>query len=347
MAKLTPNQQEFEKQIKRIKRIMRQAEKEGITFMRSPLPERPKRITKQRLELISRIKKQTVQEYPSFATVNPEADITKLVKKHKKIETRTPRKHGMSDNDYIRKGRKGRKKGTKNKNPLSEERKQKLREQLNKARKKPRQKKPPTEKQKEAWKKNLEKAREKQAFLRAVKEDKPFEPDEQFRQQEVVEPEKQTKEKQKRKPRTTLPPEDEPFEPEPQAPEEYPEYPYEDDVVIYNVLSLLETAEYEWSEMGQVIVDFAYEIIEGAGEHDVVSRLKEASDDMMNRALNLMHFGFYYSEEAYQEALGLLEIIAGEQGVPSSYVQKLIEIKNSHNNYKTTNFWLDDYGIRG
>ena len=134
--------------------------------------------------------------------------------------------------------------GTKNKNPLSEERKQKLREQLNKARKKPRQKKPPTEKQKEAWKKNLEKAREKQAFLRAVKEDKPFEPDEQFRQQEVVEPEKQTKEKQKRKPRTTLPPEDEPFEPEPQAPEEYPEYPYEDDVVIYNVLSLLETAEY-------------------------------------------------------------------------------------------------------
>ena len=310
MAKLTPNQQEFERQIRRIKRLMRQSEKEGITFMRSPLPERPKRITKSRLELIKRITKQIVKEYPSFTTSNPEADITKLVKKHKKLELSSPRKHGMTDDEYIRKGRRGRKKGTKNKNPITPERKKQLVKQLEKARAtKKAKKKPPTEKQKEAGKKNLIKAREKLQFQRSIEE---YEKDHPIEQDETVK-----------------------------------EYPKEDDVVIYNVLSFLETAEYEWSEMGQVVVEFAYEIIEGAGEHDVVSRLKEASDDMMNRALNLMHFGFYYSEEAYQEALGLLEIIAGEQGVPSSYVQKLVEIKNAHSNYKTANYWLDDYGIRG
>jgi len=161
--KLTPNQQEFEKQLRRIKRLMRQAENEGITFMRSPLPERPTHVTRARLDLISRINRQVMQDYQVSKVQAPE-DLVRSIGRHKKPDISTPRKHGLADNEYVRKGRhgggggKGRPLGSKNKNPLTEEQKQVLRERLAKARQVPR--KPLTEEQKQALRNRLAKARQ-------------------------------------------------------------------------------------------------------------------------------------------------------------------------------------------
>lgn len=356
MAKLTPNQQEFERQLRRIKRLMRESEKEGITFMRSPLPERPKRITKQRLELISRIKKQTVQEYPSFTTVNPEADITKLVKKHKKLEFSSPRKHGTNQEEYILIGRKGRKKGSKNKNPMPEERKEKLREQLDKARKKPRKKKSSTEKQKEARRKNLEKARQ-------VKKEKiELEKAKQATVEPVAEPlftvDEQTGELiEASKPRENITveqfkiPELKPVDPTELRRIEQGEpvnYPKEDDVIINTMLQILESSEYDWYELGNLIINYVNEMIENYGEYEMVDRIKKANDDVISRVLNLVSYDFYKYEEARAETMTILEILTGFFGdenfyVPMDIVDNVNEIinKNKQVYHSSYNGWSD------
>ena len=56
MKKLTVNQKEFEKQVKRLTRYVRAYENKGLVFITSIIPERPKRVTKQRIEALRRIK---------------------------------------------------------------------------------------------------------------------------------------------------------------------------------------------------------------------------------------------------------------------------------------------------
>ena len=56
MKKLTVNQKEFEKQVKRLTRYVRAYENKGLVFITSIIPERPKRVTKQRIEVLRRIK---------------------------------------------------------------------------------------------------------------------------------------------------------------------------------------------------------------------------------------------------------------------------------------------------
>lgn len=56
MKKLTVNQKEFEKQVKRLSRFVRAYENKGLVFINPIIPERPKRVTKQRIEVLRRIK---------------------------------------------------------------------------------------------------------------------------------------------------------------------------------------------------------------------------------------------------------------------------------------------------
>lgn len=56
MKKLTVNQKEFEKQVKRLTRYVRAYENKGLVFITPIIPERPKRVTKQRIEALRRIK---------------------------------------------------------------------------------------------------------------------------------------------------------------------------------------------------------------------------------------------------------------------------------------------------
>ena len=56
MKKLTVNQKEFEKQVKRLTRYVRAYENKGLVFITPIIPERPKRVTKQRIETLRQIK---------------------------------------------------------------------------------------------------------------------------------------------------------------------------------------------------------------------------------------------------------------------------------------------------
>ena len=56
MKKLTVNQKEFEKQVKPLTRYVRAYENKGLVFITPIIPERPKRVTKQRIEVLRRIK---------------------------------------------------------------------------------------------------------------------------------------------------------------------------------------------------------------------------------------------------------------------------------------------------
>ena len=56
MKKLTVNQKEFEKQVKRLTRVVRTYENKGLVFINPIIPEKPKRITKQRIEALRQIK---------------------------------------------------------------------------------------------------------------------------------------------------------------------------------------------------------------------------------------------------------------------------------------------------
>lgn len=56
MAKRTPNQIAYQKEVKRIERFLKSAQKKGYTFSQLPKLEMPKRVTKKRLERIKAIK---------------------------------------------------------------------------------------------------------------------------------------------------------------------------------------------------------------------------------------------------------------------------------------------------
>ena len=50
---LTPNQQAWEKELKRLQQFIRRAKKRGYTFSEDVIPETPKRITKKQLSPVS------------------------------------------------------------------------------------------------------------------------------------------------------------------------------------------------------------------------------------------------------------------------------------------------------
>lgn len=74
VTKLTPNQQEWKKELKRLQQFIRRAEKRGYTFPEDVIPETPKRITKKRLSEIKGINPQTLYSQAEF--YNPDTGET-------------------------------------------------------------------------------------------------------------------------------------------------------------------------------------------------------------------------------------------------------------------------------
>lgn len=72
--KLTPNQQAWEKELKRLQQFIHRAKKRGYTFSEDVIPETPKRITKKQLSKIKGINPQTLYEQAEF--YNPETGET-------------------------------------------------------------------------------------------------------------------------------------------------------------------------------------------------------------------------------------------------------------------------------
>ena len=74
VTKLTPNQQAWKKELKRLQQFIRSAKKRGYTFPDDVIPETPKRITKKQLSKIKGINPQTLYEQAEF--YNPETGET-------------------------------------------------------------------------------------------------------------------------------------------------------------------------------------------------------------------------------------------------------------------------------
>lgn len=71
---LTPNQQAWKKELKRLQQFIRRAKKRGYTFSEDVIPETPKRITKKQLSKIKGLNPQTLYEQAEF--YNPETGET-------------------------------------------------------------------------------------------------------------------------------------------------------------------------------------------------------------------------------------------------------------------------------
>lgn len=64
--KLTANQREYAKQVKRIKQAIRRAEKRGYRFTEDVLPQKPKRITQKEIQKLKQIKGDTLYDKATF-----------------------------------------------------------------------------------------------------------------------------------------------------------------------------------------------------------------------------------------------------------------------------------------
>lgn len=74
VTKLTPNQEAWKKELKRLQQFIRRAKKRGYTFPDDVIPERPNRITQKQLSKIKGINPQTLYSQAEF--YNPETGET-------------------------------------------------------------------------------------------------------------------------------------------------------------------------------------------------------------------------------------------------------------------------------
>lgn len=90
---LTPNQKEWEKELKRLQQFIRRAKKRGYTFSEDVIPETPKRITKKQLSKIKGINPQTLYSQAEF--YNPETGETISGIEGRKFERKRSARKGL------------------------------------------------------------------------------------------------------------------------------------------------------------------------------------------------------------------------------------------------------------
>lgn len=286
---MTQNQKEFARLQAKIKRLIREVEKEGVTFIRSPLPEQPKRITQKRLDLLSRINKRTVRQYAEYVSEYKTPPIEYYARRQSGVNPYQPHPKPKEDSEYIRKGRKGRIKGSKNKKPMTPEIYKKRLESLEKARKakrnKPRKKKPKVEGEKKK------------------------------RKPKIIEPTPPQE--------SPLPTTPEPEEPEIESPEEpdIEDIPEEADIIIDNLRSILDSTQ-GFKGLAQLLIQALDEAIAEQGKETIANRIKSLSNDIIDRAKALSIKELRYREEAIQLSIELLYMIIGDD-VPFEKVEDI------------------------
>lgn len=105
-VKLTPTQSEWQKQIKRLQRIIRTEERKGLTIPAGIIPEQPKHVTKQKIEQLRSIKPATIRavlkEQALSSTPSTPVDILGRVRtKHEEEYIRHPRFSTAGEPEYV------------------------------------------------------------------------------------------------------------------------------------------------------------------------------------------------------------------------------------------------------
>ena len=100
-SKMTTNQQEYQKQIKRLERFIKNAEKRGFIFDDFQIPTRPQKVTKKRLQEIKDLKPSglykkafAIDEYGEKIAGEVARKMERQIAAHKAAETRKAKKYG-------------------------------------------------------------------------------------------------------------------------------------------------------------------------------------------------------------------------------------------------------------
>ena len=283
--KPSSNAQAFEREVKRLQRLVKIAENKGIVFISSPIPEKPDVVTRKKLNLIQSITKSDI-ESKGYTLDKETGELQNYVPpKQSKARTTSPRSYtAHSTAPHI---------PTPPKPKLSEE-------ELHKVRSESAKKAAQTRKQREAT--DVEYAKRMQEQRRKALE-KAREAKRKKREQEQQElPKPQTEPE----PEEEEPQIDEPQE-EPDYTPDYSELPSQGDAILANVRAELSGAVN--SHIAQYLLDLLEDEIDANGEDVVIERLATASE----RAIEMANGASYASDsdDVANCAYSLADLITG------------------------------------
>ena len=331
--KPSSNAQAFEREVKRLQRLVKIAENKGIVFISSPIPEKPDVVTRKKLNLIQSITKSDI-ESKGYTLDKETGELQNYVPpKKSKARTTSPRPYKPhSTVPHI---------PTPPNPKLSEE-------ELHKVRSESAKKAAQTRKQREATdveyakrmheqrRKSLEKAREarrkweqehpEEAHAQRSKAAKKAAETRRRREQEDAEYKKRMDEirrkalekareakqnkreqEQQEQPKPQTEPEEEPQIDEPLEVPDYPELPSQGDAILANVRAELSGAVN--SHIAQYLLDLLEDEIDANGEDVVIERLATAPE----RAIEMANGASYASDsdDIANCAYSLADLITG------------------------------------
>ena len=295
--KPSSNAQAFEREVKRLQRLVKIAENKGIVFISSPIPEKPDVVTRKKLNLIQSITKSDI-ESKGYTLDKETGELQNYVPpKQSKARTTSPRSYtAHSTAPHI---------PTPPKPKLSEE-------ELHKVRSESAKKAAQTRKQREAtdveYAKRMQEQRRKALEKAREAKRKKREQEQQEQPNPQTEPEPEEEEPQI----------DEPQE-EPDYTPDYSELPSQGDAILANVRAELSGAVN--SHIAQYLLDLLEDEIDANGEDVVIERLATASE----RAIEMANGASYASDsdDVANCAYSLADLITG--GDISGFMAEEIE----------------------
>ena len=310
--KPSSNAQAFEREVKRLQRLVKIAENKGIVFISSPIPEKPDVVTRQKLNLIQSITKSDIEskgytldketrELQSYVPPKKSKARTTSPRSYKSQSTTphipTPPKPKLSEEELHKVRSESAKKAAqtrKEREATDPEYAKRMQEQRRKALEKARGTRRRREQEDQEYKKRMDEIRRKSLEkAREAKRNK--------REQEQHEQPKQPIEPE-------IPIEEPEPEQEPQIEEpDYSELPSQGDVILANVRTELYGAVN--SHIAQYLLDLLEDEIDANGEEVVVERLATSSE----RAIEMANGASYASDsdDVANCAYSLADLITG------------------------------------
>lgn len=310
--KPSSNAQAFEREVKRLQRLVKIAENKGIVFISSPIPEKPDVVTRKKLNLIQSITKSDIEskgytldketgELQNYAPPKKSKARTTSPRSYKPYSTPphipTPPKPKLSEEELHKVRSESAKKAAqtrKEREATDIEYAKRMYEQRIKALEKARETRRRREQEDQEYKKRMDEIRRKSLEkAREAKRNK-REQEQQEQPKSPIEPE--------------IPIEEPEPEQEPQIEEpDYSELPSQGDVILANIRAELSGAVN--SHIAQYLLDLLEDEIDSNGEDVVIERLATAPE----RAIEMANGASYASDsdDIANCAYSLADLITG------------------------------------
>lgn len=317
--KPSSNAQAFEREVKRLQRLVKIAENKGIVFISSPIPEKPDVVTRKKLNFIQSITKSDI-ESKGYTLDEETGELQNYVPpKQSKPRTTSPRsytahtsaphiptppKPKLSEEELHKVRSESAKKAREARRKWEQEHPEEAHERRSKSAKKAAETRRRREQEDAEYKKrvgdirkkSLEKARE--AKRKKREQEQQEQPKPQTEPEIPIEPDSQIEEPE---------PEEEPQIEEPQEEPDYSELPSQGDAILANVRAELTGAVN--SHIAQYLLDLLEDEIDANGEDVVIERLATASE----RAIEMANGASYASDsdDVANCAYSLADLITG------------------------------------